>query len=86
MALRAGTSLSLTALTLLPAEDANVKGVHGTAKTMCLQSKASWMRDFPKPGKPGMGRMTLKHLTVINSLLIEGFYIRLFLKFFDHNP
>ena len=86
MALRVGTSLSLMALALLPVEDASVKGVHGTAKTMCLQSEASWMRDFPITREAWPGQNDFEALTVINSLLIEGFYIRLFLKFFDHNP
>jgi len=86
MALRVGTSLSLMTLPLLPTEDANVKGGHGRANTMCLQSEASWMRDFPITRAAWPGQNDFEAFTVINSFLIEGFYIRLFLKFFDHNP
>lgn len=86
MALRVGSSLPLTTLALLLTEDDNVKGGHGTAKTMCLQSEASWMRDLPITRAAWPGQNDSEALTVINSFLIEGFYIRLFLKFFDQNP
>ena len=86
MALRVGTSLFLMTLTLVPTEDANVKGGHGMAKTMCLQSEASWMRDFPVTRAAWPAQNDLEAFTVIDSFLIEGFYTRLFLKFFDHNP
>ena len=57
---------------------------HG--QTMCLQSEASWMRDFPITRAAWPGQNDSEALTVINSFLIGGFYIRLFLKFFDQNP